>query len=465
MKPWRQRWALIHVVVVYAIANAAIPAPAAKTTWAVTNRQVYVNGQPFLMRGVGYQPTPIGENPSTSAPNGDYYTPKYQAIYVRDLQNLRDMGANAVRIYGWNELSNHVDFLDKAWNGGTNPVYVLLNKYVNPGTVWTSTAAVNAIRDTYVAIVTNVNNHPAVMGFGIGNELNIYNGNGANSNFWNAMNFIGGAVKAAASTKLVGVVNADDAGSVANFNASMTNMDVWFLQIYRGQTFGTLFSSYSNASTKPMFITEFGIDAFNNAAGQEYPNNAQIVADYFEGLWREILTNRPIDSGGCVFSYSDEWWKYNGGNSTNHDTGGGSNVNFPDGVDNSEWWGIYSVATNGTNLNVLTPRALFYKIKDLWRAPDARLNAAIVSSLAQIDFPRRTNRFDVLYEVEGSQNLTNWTAVVRSTAAQTATNTVAGTYSIFEAGSTNNENTVTVQSTITANALTNVFYRLRIKLD
>jgi hypothetical protein len=84
------------------------------------------------MRGVAYQPTPIGENASAAAPFGDYYTLNYRAIYDRDFPMLRQMGATAIRVYTWNYTVSHLDFLNKAYNNGVQPIYVLLNRWIDP---------------------------------------------------------------------------------------------------------------------------------------------------------------------------------------------------------------------------------------------------------------------------------------------------------------------------------------------
>jgi hypothetical protein len=162
-----------------------------------------------------------------------------------------------------------------------------------------------------------------------------------------------------------------------------------------------------------MFITEFGMDAFDQSNGQEFPNNAQIVADYFSNLWQEIQTN-PVCSGGCVFSYSDEWWKAPGGSPGLHDQGGYMNPNFPDQFLNEEWWGIFSVSNNGSSLNILTPRAVFFQIQELWRPPSAPFALRLMSNQWQTVFLRDSWRPDIIYELASSSTLSNWTTVACS---------------------------------------------------
>jgi hypothetical protein len=67
------------------------------TPVTVSGRQVLVNGTPFTVRGVGYSPVPVGDDPEFGPLYGDYFTASHSDIYDRDLPLLRNMGANAVR--------------------------------------------------------------------------------------------------------------------------------------------------------------------------------------------------------------------------------------------------------------------------------------------------------------------------------------------------------------------------------
>lgn len=53
-----------------------------------------------------------------------------------------------------------------------------------------------------------------------------------------------------------------------------------------------------------MFITEFGIDAYDHGLKAE---NQAVHSEYVTTLWNQIVANTDSCSGGCVFAYSDEW--------------------------------------------------------------------------------------------------------------------------------------------------------------
>ncbi|GAB5558790.1 MAG: hypothetical protein SynsKO_04370 [Synoicihabitans sp.] len=341
----------------------------ASAAFTVEGREIHLDGSPFQVRGVCYQPAPIGDNPSAAAPYGDYFTANYSALTDRDLPLMRELGANVVRIYGWNETADHAAFLDACYNGGVDPIYVLINRWIDPNTNWNDASAVSAIQQTFVQIDQNLGSHPAVMGIILGNEANIYNGNGDNAAFWGAMNQVAQAIKAQTPTRLLSVAITDSIPQVAAHDSSVPGLDFWSVQTYRGSTLGTFFTEYADASTKPLVITEFGADAFDHQAQAEYPNNAEFVGQTVAGLWREVAANSDIAAGACVFEFGDEWWKSQGGSPSVQDAGGFP-ISLPDGFANEEWWGLYRVIDNGSDLDILEPRATVAALKEAWAVND-----------------------------------------------------------------------------------------------
>jgi len=355
-----------RLLIALLMAAATIGAARQPTT---SGRQILIDGEPLQVRGVCYQPTPIGDNPSQSPPYGDYFTTSYAAIHDRDLANLRAMGANVIRVYGWSTTDDHTAFLDKCWNGGVAPIRVLVNRWINPFTDWSSSAAVAAITKQFTDIDSRLGDHPAVLGIVLGNEANIQNGNGTNPAFWTAMNTIAGAIKAQTPGRLVSMAITDAVPQIAARDAAMDNLDFWCVQVYRGTTFGTFFTEYAAASSKPLILTEFGIDAYDHQAGAPYPDNGAFVAGVAADLWAELVANADIASGACYFEYLDEWWK--GGSASAHDTGGFAIGGFPDGFANEEWWGLFSVARGAAGQpDALTPRATYETLQTLWTAAE-----------------------------------------------------------------------------------------------
>jgi hypothetical protein len=200
---------------------------------------------------------------------------------------------------------------------------------------------------------------------------------------------------------------------VQTWDATMTNLDFWAIQVYRGHTFGSFFTDYASHSTKPLVFTEFGYDAFDARTSEEFENDAELPADAMEYLWNEIRMNRSVVSGGCVFEYADEWWKIFAANPSVHDTDGWSSGDrFVDGEGNEEWWGVFRILDNGSNPDLLEPRAMFFRLAGMW-------NDAYESSISEVhltngnftaQFSHPAHLRDQHIELEMSTNLTDWIA-------------------------------------------------------
>lgn len=380
--------------------------------FSVSGREIFLDGSVFEVQGMCYQPTPIGMA-GDAWPYGDYYTVGYSNLWARDFANLRNMGANVIRIYGWTIGADHSAFLDAAYNSGDQVLHLLVNKWINPEIDWSNSTAVNALVSDWQAIATELKDHPAVMGFLIGNEVNAHYGNGYNPDFWAAMNQIAGAVKTVASNKLVSVAITDVLSQVQSYNSTMTNLDFWALQVYRGHTFGNFFTDYAARSSKPLVISEFGYDAYDADSGAEFADDAAFPADAMEYLWNELRDNSSVASGACVFEYADEWWKVNGGSPSVQDTTGWASGAFIDGEGNEEWWGVFRILDNGSDPDLLEPRAMFYRLAAMWNEPFslASIDAGISGGNPEFRFSYPAHLRDQQLQVEISTNLNRWIKV------------------------------------------------------
>jgi len=323
------------------------------TDWKVNGRQILLNGKPFFAKGVGYQPTPVGENPARS-PNGDYFTSNYAGIYKPDIDLMDAMGVNAIKIYSWFPDKDHSDFLNYAYSKG---IYVIIGYYMPPGTVIGNFAEK---LELFRQLAEMTKTHPGIMGYQLGNE-NV--GNDINNpTFWNNLNQIAAKLKSIAPNKLVTTGLVDDGEkSVRAGNNYMTSLDVWGINIFRGKTLGNFYSDYKNASNKPVFITEIGFPNTirNNGIPAMMPDNSQATADYVEDVMEEINDNssddEPDDPVGGVFYFmwTDEWWKqncpacYSSGpcacSDNTHDyTKDNRSGAFPGGWWDEEWFGLYT---------------------------------------------------------------------------------------------------------------------------
>jgi len=128
--------------------------------------------------------------------------------------------------------------------------------------------------------------------------------------------------------------------------AALPAVDVWGVTAYDGLSFGKLFDSWAVLSHKPMFLAEFGADAYNTKT-ESVDEGDQAVATI--SLTNEIVSHSTQNGGVCVggflFELADEWWKDIHGNPNKQDVGGAAPGAgpFPDNVFNEEYWGVVSI--------------------------------------------------------------------------------------------------------------------------
>lgn len=283
--------------------------------------------------------------------------------YVTDIQQLRAMNANTVYTF--------LDF-------GTNAAAfrVLDNLYKN-GLKAIVTVDENGTGNTnkLVEVVTAYRNHPAILGWCIGNEWNINSYHGLfpppPEGYYAAAAFtesLARMVKALDANHPVISTHGDIYPPEMNTLANQLcpSVDIWGLNVYRGPSFTTLFDDWVGVTDKPMFLAEYGTDAYRTLMFKVDPILQDLVsvdgavdedtqARWGRGLWREIashlsavnLTN--VCLGGTVFEWCDEWWKAQaafGGQVGRHDNLGfytsWNPQGHPDSVANEEWFGQVS---------------------------------------------------------------------------------------------------------------------------
>ena len=447
------------------------------TSWTTQGRQIMysINGgesNAFMTQGVSYGPTPVGQ---TSIP--DPLGAQNSAIWKRDIPQIRAMGANSLRIYGMDATirSNSIEALDACWNGGTDPIFVILSLWINPS--GTNIQDLSTLVQQYEWIGEDYGNHPAVIGFSIGSEFNTPE-NIVSVSFWTQFQSIITAVRTgitnSGGTKLIstGFVDLVDdnnrEATIVHGEANNVGVDVWGIDVYRGNTFSNLWSQIKAATTKPFIITEFGVPASYHATGvsciaSELPTtgtpNMQDVVTYMTSLWNEIEANSAvttptnISSGGYIFEWSDEWWKSpQCGGPDSHNGGSAQNGAFPGGWDDEEWFGLNSIAANPVSgsPDILTPRATYTYFQSIWASPappptaGLPTNAVTVTLTNAITNPStgRTIMFNYTSDIQ-SQNPTWTTAVTIEALGEPQTFTFpAGTNGIsmvFEVDSTWNQ--------------------------
>jgi hypothetical protein len=290
----------------------------------IDGRQLLVGGLPLFLRGVCWNPVPRG----AQHPEGL----DFAGFAEQDSVELAALGVNVVRTY---EPLLDTVVLDRLAAAGI----VVINSVYPWG---------GAPASVVVERVRAVQNHPAILMWAIGNEWN-YNGLYVGLSQAEALarlNEVAALIKTQDPTHPIATIYGElpDADTLA----AMPNVDVWGINAYRGISFGDLFEGWRALSGKPMFLSEYGADAYN-AALPGYDAQSQALA--VESLAREILSQSSATTpdgvalGGTLFEWADEWWKDAAGSLTEQDVGGVAPGGgpYPDGVFNEEWWGIVDI--------------------------------------------------------------------------------------------------------------------------
>ena len=330
--------------------------PASKGKVTVSGRRIYLDGKPFFIKGVGYQPTPIGEDVG-------YKVFQDKRIYTRDLPLLRKMGCNTIRTWA---VADNKEFLDACYNNGKDPIYVITGPYLVPQD-FTQEGNKNKVKDEWVKFIKEYKDHPAILMWQAGNEADYAYPNGSKRVIYAMINELAKLAYELEGEKYHPFTTANGGtgciGSPGDLSddASMCYLDAWGANMYPGGSFGGTFRDYESKSEKPFWVSEYGEDAFNSKTGKE---DQDTHAACVMNLTREIAENSDIVSGGCIMAWADEWWK--GGTPSVHDNGGWEHGGFFDGMANEEWWGIVAVEKQQGKEDKVLPRKLYYELEKEW---------------------------------------------------------------------------------------------------
>jgi hypothetical protein len=335
--------------------------------------------------------------------------PEFARWYVTDIQLLRAMNANTVYLFmDFGTDDQGMAILDTLYHNGIKAIVTVDEN---------GSANTNRINQ----VVNAYRNHPAVLAWAIGNEWNI--------NLYHTVHpgshISEDALRAAAHLtetlaqqvksldtlhpvfSIFGDIDVSD-GPLAMpniVNRYCPSVDAWGLNVYRGRTFGPLFVDWARFAHVPVFLSEFGTDAFRTRVfrfewGRQSVDGTvdePMQAEFNRGLWREIASNLSavrLDAvclGGTVFEWNDEWWKASpafGGVVGHQDYIGFFtywNVDaMPDSVANEEWFGIVTIDRR--------PREVYYALQEEFAAvtvpvnlhhPDAPLHFTLVHASSQ----------------------------------------------------------------------------------
>jgi hypothetical protein len=396
--------------------GSLVPASTARKTAALLPNRLF-------LRGLNYSPQPNGVDISTAF-SSNVLGDKNRATWSRDLEIIRAAGVNAIKVYnvpppafdGGDKINS---FLDAAWNGGTNPIFVVITINIAArGAALLDSGAVSSLVGQYHDLASEYAKKPAILGMAIGNELAVPEFTSQPA-WWTAYNQIASAARkgfgdGGDASKLIMSAEIDDISTVVAGEQNNVAIDVWGINSYRGRTFTNFTTAYGAATKKPILITEYGATAAyhpsiptkyvyptdgnktltaactpNFIPGQNFPATSPTdiaelpatgdrsmagLVDYVTNsttLIHDSFMSDQVLSGGFYFEWSDEWYKV--GTVTGVVTGTqhlgsvpGWNGAFPGCSNDESWYGLNSTVPGSPD--VLTPRPSLTAISQVWKS-------------------------------------------------------------------------------------------------
>ncbi|MBN3040774.1 MAG: hypothetical protein JW867_06565, partial [Candidatus Omnitrophica bacterium] len=354
---------------------------------------LYVDDEPFMVKGMGYNPTPIGKGY-----NYDLFKDENKPWLIDGLL-MKEAGINCVRIYSASDdLVLVAQFIrDMYDNYG---IYTIMSDWLGlwdyPRANYADKEFQKKTKDRILKMVSALKNEKGLLMWILGNENN-YTFSGQ-IGFWTSpeieliedpakkkekkaeiyyafVNDLAKEIKKIDNVHPVALGNGEE--QYLNIARSKCpDIDLLAIIFYRGKKFYDLFDKIRRSFDKPILVSEFGSDSYDSYNNTEVQN---IQADFIISQWEDIYKNTVLSGnqsgnvfGGCLFEWTDEWWKHNEGYTEDwsvHNTEAGwsqSAYYFDNKVKgeknmNEEWFGVVALDERVENgINQRLPKKSYY---------------------------------------------------------------------------------------------------------
>jgi beta-glucuronidase len=274
--------------------------PGTRSRVEVRGEWLYVGGEPFLVKGIGYSPYRPGQ-----VPWRDRLDP---AVVERDFQRIAAAGFNTIRT--WSPLPPEILTLADRYG-----LMVLQGIWVDQHGDYTLPAFQATMVEVIRREVERAKSHQNVLAFLVGNELQpeqVFLTTVAETE--TLLRRAAQTVKAADPGRLVSYANWP---SLFFLDASMWDFVGFNLYPYEPPSVSGVFGfrSYVEhlkrtvARDKPLIITEVGLSVSPGAPGKSGYGGWTPKAQQAElvRLWEDLFQGGA--QGGVIFEWNDEWWK------------------------------------------------------------------------------------------------------------------------------------------------------------
>ncbi len=364
--------------------------------------QLIVNRRPYIIKGVCYNPIPIGQNYEY-----DWWSDPNKPWLV-DGKLMQEMGVNTIRLY---QVHDDADEVKRVIRDLYNKygIRTILGSWLGfweyPCPLYGDKKFRDKVKKETLDMVSAYKDEPGVLMWILGNENN-YSCHG-HVNAWSTeevdkepnpqkqkamrakiyysfVNEIAREIHKVDLNHPVALGNGELVG-LEFAKQYAADVDLVACIIYRGRTFGNLFKSLKLTFDKPIVVSEFGADCYDAYLKKE---DQGMQAFFLESQWRQIYENLAGNKegtgnclGGIIFEWTDEWWKHGQDNPDTwkvHDTESNwSNGSYYFDIKaeanknmNEEWFGIVALFESLENgLNKRIPRKAYYVIREFWKNP------------------------------------------------------------------------------------------------
>lgn len=315
----------------------------------VKGRQLLLDGAAFEMKAVCYNPVAKGKK----HPEGLLFnnpSPENLEALDEDFRLMKEAGINTIRTYEAITDQKVLSLLEK------HELYMIVPVF----------NYFDASLRRVVEIVEKLKDNPRVIIWEIGNEWN-YNAFYSNPRLSDKTSHqliraAAGLIKTFDKSRPVSTVYGEMPS--AALVQDLSEVDIWAINVYSGITFGNRFETWKKLSAKPMYLGEFGADAFNaSIKAPDEKAQAKATAALLKELSNNASARDPskVAIGGALYEWNDEWWKDESGKLDEQDNGGiaPGGGPYPDATFNEEWWGIVTMDRS--------TRPAYDEIKAHWR--------------------------------------------------------------------------------------------------
>lgn len=391
--------ASIGIYIVKSKASGRLPAIVLKKH-AAGGYTFFVDGKPYIVRGVCYLPVPVGET-------YDYNFWGHPEIWKTDGKLMKQLGVNTVRFYreGENarEVRTVIDGLYRKF-GIRSLMGHDLGFWDLPPPNYGMPQFREKVLNDVLGMVRRYKDQAGILAWVLGNENN-YSFEVLGVQSWSTpeleaiadpderveakaeiyysfVNDLAREVKKIDPIRPV-VMGVGEVKSLKVANRVCSDVDILGMIVYRGPGFGNLFSQIKRRFDRPVLLIEWGADSFD-VVNQKVVEDTQ--AQFLKFQWQDIMRNtagsRGIGNciGGTLFEWHDEWWKGNehvpqtwnvhdkDGQFTNaayyydYDEPGRLNMN-------EEWYGIVRLVPKGgpKGIDRREPKEAYRVLKELWK--------------------------------------------------------------------------------------------------